>query len=201
MKYAYILSGIIDPDDPIKYYRLLSGNNMCDTSHCIRIRIPDDMKLTKLSCDTYHKTEDKRSLNDIGYDVLVKFNGRWKVRNDLKNVQPHAVHEVMMTEGYNSVKKLGFLTKKQYKAWFAKQTEIARQKRREVCCSDVIKSVRANNPEAFILGWTQDGKITYQIADSLENVIDMQVIVESERHVTAYIIMPAQERKESNHEE
>ena len=108
--YRYITCGIVNPDDPINIYRLIAGNKIADSGDCIRVRIPDDMKLTKWSCDSYSGTTDTRTLNELGYDVLVKINGKWIVRNDLKGIQPHAIYEVMDKEGLHPFEDLGYAT-------------------------------------------------------------------------------------------
>lgn len=37
----------------------------------LRVNIPDDKVLTKYRLDPYSTTEDQRTLNELGYDVLM----------------------------------------------------------------------------------------------------------------------------------
>lgn len=88
-KYRYILSGLVSFDNPISYYRLIANNNMGDIHNAIRVSIPDDMILTKYSCDSYSTTDDQRLLKDLETDVVIKINGKWIIDNQLKKYQPH----------------------------------------------------------------------------------------------------------------
>ena len=61
-RYRYILAGSVLPDEPVSHFRLVAAANLRPRSDhgLIRITIPDDMKLSKLSCDAYSTTDDPR---------------------------------------------------------------------------------------------------------------------------------------------
>lgn len=92
-RYRYILCGTVLGGDKIGGYRLIAGNNIkpeFDMELAIRVRIPDDLELTKYSCDPYSTTDDKRTLEELGYDVLMWYEEekRWKIHNELKGTMP-----------------------------------------------------------------------------------------------------------------
>ena len=116
-RFRYILCGLVNFDGPISDYRLIGGNNLGDAASCIRFKIPQLFHMTKYSCDSYSTTDDTRSLNQIGYDIMVKINGHWVVRNDLKPIQPHKIYHAMSKLGYRPVPKLGYVNDRQYKKW------------------------------------------------------------------------------------
>lgn len=112
MRYRYITSGIVDTNGPISNYRLIASNNLGNSHSAIRVRIPTDLKLIKYSCDPYSTTEDKRTINQLGYDIIIKLNGKWVVKNDLKGNQQHTFHEILRQqslyvtlEGYMTLDK------------------------------------------------------------------------------------------------
>lgn len=115
-RYRYIRAGVVDFDDPVSSYRLVSHANMGD-SNCYRIRIPDDLALEKYACDCYSTTQDTRSMNELGYDVMVKIDDCWCVRNDLRGLNPREIYSRMMRAGLYRVPKLGYLTQHRYKLW------------------------------------------------------------------------------------
>lgn len=92
-RYRYILNGIALGKDKISGFRLIAGNNI-KTSYngevVLRVKIPNDLKLTKYSCDPYSTTEDHRTLDELGYDVLIwhKKNRKWKIHNEFKGIKP-----------------------------------------------------------------------------------------------------------------
>ena len=84
-RYRYIFCGLVNPDSPISDYRLVASSGFSDTTaSAIRFEVPSDMKLETCVYDGYSSTEDTRTLNRIGYDIIIKHNGRWKVCNQLK---------------------------------------------------------------------------------------------------------------------
>jgi hypothetical protein len=90
-RYRYILNGIALGEDNISDFRLIAGNNIKpDYNVALRVEIPSDLKLTKYNCDPYSTTEDQRTLNELGYDILIwyKKERRWKIHNEFKGVKP-----------------------------------------------------------------------------------------------------------------
>lgn len=92
-RYRYITNGTAVGSNPISDFRLIGGNNMLETYHgatALRVELPRDMKLTKYDCDPYSTTEDSRTLEALGYDVMVRDNkkGKWVIRNEFKGMRP-----------------------------------------------------------------------------------------------------------------
>ena len=191
-RFRYILCGVIDFDGPINHYRLIGGNNLGDAASCVRVKLPNLFHLNKYSCDPYATTNDVRSLNELGYDIMVKINGRWVVRNDLKPIQPHKIYHAMMQEnrGY-AVPKLGYLTPEQYKAYNRKRDEKIR---------NALKSGKLpNEPEyadKYVLVWdNNDGSIDYYLSDDAECIKISQKAMEKIGGKTR-IIKPASQKGE-----
>lgn len=104
MKYRYILSGGVMPSDRISDYRLVAPNQIRSTMQAIRIPA-DSLRLDKLCCDSYATTEDQRTIAEIGYDCMVRINGRLTVRNDLKpksDCEMFMPHETLLRLGYTT---------------------------------------------------------------------------------------------------
>ncbi|MFQ1027656.1 hypothetical protein JDW21_19205 [Bacillus subtilis] len=92
-RYRYILNGCVLGEDKISDYRLIAGNNIKPSYNgevAIRVNIPDDLELTKYSRDPYSTTHDKRTIDELGYDVLIWNEGKskWEIHNEFKGVRP-----------------------------------------------------------------------------------------------------------------
>lgn len=87
-RYRYIGCGQTKVEDCIRYYRLLSNRNYMGGS-CIRVEIPDDMKLEKYSCDSYSTTEDERLIKDLNPCAMIYRNGKWIICNELLKYPMH----------------------------------------------------------------------------------------------------------------
>lgn len=99
-RYRYITCGLILEKDKISDFRLLAANNVKPNYHnfsAIKVEIPEDMKLSKWSCDSYSTTNDQRTLGELSYDVVLwnKKERKWIVRNDLKGINPCDFHDVL----------------------------------------------------------------------------------------------------------
>ncbi len=83
MKYRYIIASC-KPTDKICEFRLISHREINKGANypgkkIYRVRIPDNLILNKWSCDTYATTEDTRTIEELGYDVIViMWNGKRK---------------------------------------------------------------------------------------------------------------------------
>ena len=116
-KYRYIGNGMVTGKDRICDYRLIGGNLLSSliSAYFIRVHIPDDMVLEKWRCDSYSTTRDQRTIEELGYDVVVKINGKWKIMNELKDVEPHKIREVLHYKyNLNITKEHGYLNPEQY---------------------------------------------------------------------------------------
>lgn len=92
-RYRYITNGVAIGKDKICDFRLIAGNNIKPSYHgevALRVNIPSDLILEKYSCDPYSTTEDQRTLEELGYDILIwyKKERRWKVHNEFKGIKP-----------------------------------------------------------------------------------------------------------------
>lgn len=89
-RYRYITCGIAVETDSVANFRLIASKYIKTNSNVIRIEIPDNMKLSKLSCDCYSTTEDHRTLADLSATPMIKVNGRWRLAPSLR---PYPIHE------------------------------------------------------------------------------------------------------------
>ena len=92
-KYRYVLNGVALGENKISNFRLISGNSIkpsYDGEVALRVSIPSDLELIKYSCDPYSTTNDERTLNELGYDIVIwnKRTKRWKVHNEFKGDKP-----------------------------------------------------------------------------------------------------------------
>lgn len=93
-KYRYISCGIAKSTDKISDFRLIGRSQLFPEERVvIRVIIPDDLKLSKYSCDNYSTTEDSRTLEELGCDIMVKVNGKWIVKNNLKHLSINEVYD------------------------------------------------------------------------------------------------------------
>ena len=74
-KYRYISCGIAKSTDKISDFRLIGRNQLFPEERVvIRVIIPDDLKLSKYSCDNYSTTKDSRTLEELGCDNILTFD-------------------------------------------------------------------------------------------------------------------------------
>lgn len=102
-RYRYITNGTAVGTDPIKDFRLIGVASKLEQYHgatALRVRIPQDLALTKYSCDSYSTTSDPRTLDELGYDVLVRdqTKNQWVIRNEFKGLRPCDVSLEMSRE-------------------------------------------------------------------------------------------------------
>jgi hypothetical protein len=93
-RYRYIWNGGVLGKDKISEYRLIS-NTVQASNVVIRVNIPDDLKLTKWSCDSYSTTDDERTLDELGYDILVWKTNRWIKYNRFKGKTPIEIEKLI----------------------------------------------------------------------------------------------------------
>jgi hypothetical protein len=100
-QYRYILSGLVSPEDKVSRFRLIAGNMIKSEyvgATAVRIPVPDDMVLEKWRGDCYSTTDDTRTIEQLGFDMLVWTGKRWLVRNELKGYQPHEITMPLLVE-------------------------------------------------------------------------------------------------------
>lgn len=95
-RYRYILNSTAVGSDSLSDFRLIAGNNIAKTYHgqtALRVHIPRDVKLTKYASDNYSTTTDNRTLDDIGYDFMIRdeIKKKWVIRNEFKEIPPFEV--------------------------------------------------------------------------------------------------------------
>jgi len=87
----FVLCGTAVGTNKISDFRLIAANNIAskyDGSKAIRVNIPDDLQLTKYTCDPYSTTDDDRTLIELGYDLVIwnKSQKKWIVHNEYKGI-------------------------------------------------------------------------------------------------------------------
>lgn len=94
-KYRYISCGIAKSTDKISGFRLIGGSQLLPEERVVlRVIIPNDLKLSKYSCDNYSTTEDVRTLEELGCDVMIRVNGKWIIKNDLKHLAINEIYDL-----------------------------------------------------------------------------------------------------------
>lgn len=84
MKYRYVTASC-NPTDKICEFRLISHREINKGTNypgkkIYRIKIPNDLQLKKWSCDTYATTEDTRTIEELGFDIIViMWDGKRKI--------------------------------------------------------------------------------------------------------------------------
>lgn len=98
-KYRYISCGIAKSTEKISDFRLIGGSQLFPEERVVlRVIIPDDLKLSKYSCDNYSTTEDPRTLEELGCDVMVRVNGKWIIKNNLKHLSINEICDFIRRE-------------------------------------------------------------------------------------------------------
>lgn len=92
-RYRYIAASAIMPRDRICKFRLFSAkylNVVGKNNHIlVRVELPDNVKMLKDLFGTYTQTNDIRRIMDFNYDVIVRINRKWVVKNELKPDKPN----------------------------------------------------------------------------------------------------------------
>lgn len=112
MRYRYITCGAVKATDKISKFRLVCNRQIKDDA--IRVHIPDDLILEKYSCDNYSTTEDNRTIEDLGYDVVCKLDGKWIVMNELKSYQSYEFSDILREKYNYYITQMGYLSRNKY---------------------------------------------------------------------------------------
>lgn len=114
-RYRYILADTPSLKGPISNFKLYPSNKVGPMSNLlVRVRIPEDMQLTKRSYAYYSIVQDPRTLDDLGYDVLVKFDSKWKVQDEFKGKTFLQMVKELQKVGYEELGMYGWLTRLEY---------------------------------------------------------------------------------------
>lgn len=129
-KNLYIINGVtnqIKGEWPIHFYDLVSKQSIPVNTHvAIHFKTPDDFlvrKITHIDIDgtvLSHSYEacDNRSLDSLDWMPIVRINGKWVIRYDLKYCKSFDDYNIALKlEGYTPVPVLGYLNPKQYRKW------------------------------------------------------------------------------------
>jgi hypothetical protein len=135
-RYRYISNGGAKPSDPISNFRLIGGNQLksldCRFNDVIRIEIPNDMVLDKYSCDNYSTTDDTRTLEELKYNVMVRFKNGFVRRPDFEERKPDElilsdISDRLLKEGYYLTNE-AYLDEYEYKACLDKIADEAEKR-------------------------------------------------------------------------
>lgn len=95
-RYRYIASGECHISDPISNFRLLSKQALSLViDHCIRIELPDYIKLTKYEWNDYSTTQSNIKIGNLNPKAMYLSYGDWKIDEDLtemwkeEKIQPY----------------------------------------------------------------------------------------------------------------
>lgn len=117
-KYRYITNGSVTRESRICDFRLIGGNQLKSgdgrSSTAVRVQMPNNLKLEKWSCDNYSTTEDERTIDELGYDIVVRINGKLVVRNDLKEYDFGELSSILTQKESLYFTKEGYLDKPHY---------------------------------------------------------------------------------------
>jgi hypothetical protein len=114
-RYRYILADTPSLKGSISNFKLYPGNKLGPMVNLlVRVHIPEDMELTRRSYAYYSVTKDDRTLEDLGYDVLVKFDSKWKIQNILKGKSFVQMINELKKGGYEELGMYGWLTRLEY---------------------------------------------------------------------------------------
>ena len=115
-RYRYILPNTNVLRGTISDFPLYTANKIGPMHNLsIRVRIPEEVQLSKRSYANYSVIEnDPRTIEDFDYDVLVKFDSKWKVQNQLKGKTFYQMVCELKKGGYEELEMYGWLTKLEY---------------------------------------------------------------------------------------
>lgn len=133
-KNLYVIKGYIrqiHPEWPIHFYDLVSRQAIPDNKHvALHFNPPNDFlvrRVTHIDIDgtilsRSYSACDNRSLDSLDWIPMIRINGKWVKRYDLKYCKTFEDYDIAMRlDGYIAVPVLGYLTPKQHKRWLQKQ--------------------------------------------------------------------------------
>lgn len=149
-KYRYICCGTAKITDKICEFRLIGGSQLKNKSTVIRVEIPSDMELTKYSCDNYSTTEDTRTLEELGCDVMIRFNGKWLIRNNLSSLQLCDVYTELFINAKDDSRlyptKIGYMDIQHYREYMDELSKKAKETSER---ADELKTLLKKSPVVY----------------------------------------------------
>lgn len=124
-RYRYITNGMAVPEDKVSDFRLIAQNKIGFMSQAFRIEIPDDMVLTKYSCDEYSTTDDERTLAQLHCVPVVKIKSIWRVMSRLADFLPCNWFIHLRELGYvgTTDHRIGYLPKQEFEQYITQKTQ------------------------------------------------------------------------------
>ncbi len=198
-RYRYILPDVdFNYDRPISQFDLLAKNvfsRFNELACCVRICIPDDLVLEKRTYDYYSRTDDPRTLNELGCDVMVKIDGKWVIRNDLKDARLDNLSTVLLRkERLLYTNGLGYVTKGRFQEHHKRKETQTRAALREGRLPD-------DRPNWYAVVWDNNDDIGYNMFQEECVAMDIYNYMCSNCNVTNLrLIRPADHTKSSKEE-
>ena len=122
-KYRYILCGVVEPDEEISGFRLISPSTVTQqykgspeiNDSGIRVDVTN-IDIDKLSCDSYSTTDSKVKVKDLNPKVFIKVNWEWVPDEELTKewlngkIQPHEFYEYLQNKKHLRNTMRGYFT-------------------------------------------------------------------------------------------
>lgn len=110
MRYRYIACGTAKATDPLCDFRLLAQSKVRTMDAVWRVILPEDLRLSKYSCDEYSTTNDTHPLSDFQAVPLVRINGKWRIMPELTDHPICSWHTILLSRGYGRDRYNGYHT-------------------------------------------------------------------------------------------
>lgn len=119
-RYRYITCGLVSPDDLLSRFRLIGANRLGFEIDCLRVTIPDDVKLDKQRGQLYLITDSDLKIKDLEPVALARFNGRMQRCDGLWPRPPHEWGHILSDRGYYPTHD-GYVTTERYREMFLRR--------------------------------------------------------------------------------
>ena len=116
MKHKYIFSGLVSGNEKIRDFRLINSITKYSLGQAVRVNLPNDVYLNYCIGDGYTTTTDNRTLDELGWDAIIFYKGKWRKFNALKEFQPCDWFRVLeyIYGLYNCYDDIGWTDSKEY---------------------------------------------------------------------------------------
>lgn len=121
MKHRYIFCGLCNGNNKIGDFRLIRSCTRYCGGEFIRVSIPDDIVLRR--DEGYQTTDCELTLNELGYDCYILYNGKWRKFNWLKQIEPCEWHKALeyIFGLHNCYDTVGWTDYETYAKWWKKR--------------------------------------------------------------------------------